>query len=761
MADRPTDDFDRRFADRLRAHADRAVDKVDASALARHLAEPSNQPRVARRWTAGVVVFTAVFASLVTASALQLLPGSRSPKPVPTGSPGPSASGSLAGPAIDETGTFAGGGLWARHGGNLYLSPDGGASWSRGTIGPNPIAVVVFDAQHAWAVSAGSGSTGNTGDPSQDVLHYVVSRTTDGGGSWQPVDLPGNFPETAPAFSFVDAQHGYLLIAPERFSNGDAVEFATSDGGASWQQVGTAQSTALQYARMFAATANGTLWAGAEATATGAGNGDLLQVSRDGGASWQPVRLLGQDVLSNGDYLLAPPTVLGSTVIVSVASADKLVFYRSTDDGQSWHASVPLAFDFAYGTPAILDATHWLVPAPTGLTIWVTDDAGATWREQPAAGLPRLGPIAALTFADAEHGIAVVSLGNTPAPDGLFITQDAGRTWRPAVLPSLPDTTPSPSPAATGSLDPSALAVWSGGETGLVGGTEGSAGRVDRTNDGGKTWTTVWRPDAPVVYLVAFGSADAVAETCAPPDGDCVLWRTADRGATWTAVGTTPAAVSFSDALHGWRLVPTATPPGSPVGGPGNAAIERTSDGGQTWQTTSTGPCGPGGPIALGPTAIAAQSATSAWLLCTGEPATIMEAKALAVTTDGGATWQVRAATIGSDPSGSVGQIPNTGHPSSLAIAPDGTAWMMGSRMLPLVSRDGGRTWTDLPIGEIDLNSVSAPSPLDDQHGFALMRDPNSAATLLEVTVDGGTTWAARFSWPVSGMPAASASSSP
>jgi photosystem II stability/assembly factor-like uncharacterized protein len=138
-----------------------------------------------------------------------------------------------------------------------------------------------------------------------------------------------------------------------------------------------------------------------------------------------------------------------------------------------------------------------------------------------------------------------------------------------------------------------------------------------------------------------------------------------------------------------------------------------------------------------------------------------MEAKALAVTTDGGATWQVRAATIGSDPSGSVGQIPNTGHPSSLAIAPDGTAWMMGSRMLPLVSRDGGRTWTDLPIGEIDLNSVSAPSPLDDQHGFALMRDPNSAATLLEVTVDGGTTWAARFSWPVSGMPAASASSSP
>jgi photosystem II stability/assembly factor-like uncharacterized protein len=125
-----------------------------------------------------------------------------------------------------------------------------------------------------------------------------------------------------------------------------------------------------------------------------------------------------------------------------------------------------------------------------------------------------------------------------------------------------------------------------------------------------------------------------------------------------------------------------------------------------------------------------------------------MEDKALAMTTDGGATWQVRAATIGSDSSGSVGQIPSTGHPSGLAIAPDGMAWMVGGRMLPLVSRDGGRTWTAMPLGEIDVNSVSAPVPLDDEHGFALMWDPNSQATLLEVTVDGGTTWAVRFSWP-------------
>jgi photosystem II stability/assembly factor-like uncharacterized protein len=346
---------------------------------------------------------------------------------------------------------------------------------------------------------------------------------------------------------------------------------------------------------MFTATANGTLWAGAEGTTTGAGNWDLLQVSRDGGASWQPVSLPGRDVLSSGDYLLAPPTVLGSTVVVGVASVDKVVFYASTDSGQSWQASVPVASDLGYGVPAIVDATHWLVPS--ALTIWGTGDAGASWHEQATAGIPGLGPIAALTFADAEHGIGIVSLGNTPAPNGLFVTQDGGRTWRPAALPSLSDATPSPSQTATGSLEPSALAVWSGGETGLVGGTEGAAGRVDRTNDGGKTWTTVWRPDAPVVYLVAFGSADAVAETCASPDRDCVPWRSNDRGATWTAVGTTSAAVSFSDPLHGWRLVPAAPPPGTPTGGPAAAAIERTSDGGRRGRPPARFPAGRENPL--------------------------------------------------------------------------------------------------------------------------------------------------------------------
>ncbi len=205
---------------------------------------------------------------------------------------------SLAAPPADEIGAFTGGGLWARHGGDFYLSTDGGTTWIQRSIDPDPVDVFVLDATHAWTVSAGPGSTGSTGNPSQDVTHWAVARTTDGGVQWPAVDIPGNYPDTGAGVTFVDASHGYLLIAPLRFSDTPPVVFATEDGGASWQQVRTAQGFGLQYQVLLSADANGTLWAGAEATASGAGDWTLLSVSRDGGTSWQPVSLPGRDKLS-------------------------------------------------------------------------------------------------------------------------------------------------------------------------------------------------------------------------------------------------------------------------------------------------------------------------------------------------------------------------------------------------------------------------------------------------------------------------------
>ncbi len=307
--------------------------------------------------------------------------------------------------------------------------------------------------------------------------------------------------------------------------------------------------------------------------------------------------------------------------------------------------------------------------------------------------------------------------------------------------------TASPVPGVA-SFQPTALAFWSGGQTGLVGGVDGVSGRVDRTTDGGASWSTVWQPDAAVSGLWAFGTRDAMAQTCTAEGADCTLWRSADGGLTWASRGSSVAVVSFADPHHGWALVPVAPPPGTAVGGPGAAAVERTSDGGQSWVQAGPIPCGPGGPTAMGPTAIAAVSATSAWLLCTGGPATIMEDKAVLVTSDAGATWQVRAQVVGGTaPVGAIGHIPQGGHPTDIAVAPDGTAWMLGGRMRPLLSRDHGTTWTPMPLGEVDVTTTEGPALVGAKHGFVLMQDPNAQGIVLEVTSDGGATWSARYSW--------------
>jgi photosystem II stability/assembly factor-like uncharacterized protein len=264
----------------------------------------------------------------------------------------------------------------------------------------------------------------------------------------------------------------------------------------------------------------------------------------------------------------------------------------------------------------------------------------------------------------------------------------------------------------------------------------------------------VWQPDAPVTELWAFSARDAVAQTCPAEGEDCTLWRSTDGGLSWASQGSSVVVVSFVDPQHGWALVPVPPPPGTAVGGPGAAAVERTNDGGQSWVQAGPIPCGPGGPTAMGPTAIAAVSATSAWLLCTAGPATIMEDKAVLVTADGGATWQVRAQVVGgATGTGDIGQIPITGHPAGLAVAPDGTAWITGGRMQPLVSRDGGRTWTTMPLGEIDVNSTGGAVLLDAEHGFVLMWDPNAQGIALEHTADGGTTWSSLYTWPFAASP--------
>ena len=323
----------------------------------------------------------------------------------------------------------------------------------------------------------------------------------------------------------------------------------------------------------------------------------------------------------------------------------------------------------------------------------------------------------------------------------------------PPALPS-PAIAPSPTPAVA-IFQPSTLAFWDR-QRGLVAGSFGvpgatGTGRILRTRDGGRTWTTVDLPPEPVTELWVAGASDAWAlSSCASGPGGCTrLLHSTDGGTTWQSAPEDFAWVSFAGASDGW------------AGGSGPGTMDlgftvwRTLDGGATWRA-ATSPC-KGSPI--GPLrAIAFRSPGSGLAVCANTLGAGGEFHSVLSTSDGGATWQVRA-SVGPPPSHKVGSLGYGGYIQGIVLAPDGTAWMWGDRMDALASGDGGATWHGLGLTS-DGGGMAVAWPLDAGHGFALLGDPNRQATLLEATTDGGHTWRELAVWPY-GAPAAAASGQP
>ncbi len=402
-------------------------------------------------------------AIVVLAGGLLLVAGQRGPA-APTSppvasqpavaSPHPTGSPPVATP-IDDGGTFGASGLWTVAGGQLYLSGDFGATWAQRTLVPSVAldatlgdvlsGVFVLDANHAWTASPGSGSTvpyGGQG-PGYDRLFVVISRTSDGGATWQSVTIPGDWGGAQPVLAFADAERGFLLLSGLR-GGGGSVVFATTDGGATWQRVGGADSLGS----IFSVSDATTLWAGNEGDA-GPVARPILDVSRDGGRTWTDARLPGLvgDIFVN-DSPVAPPVFSGQdgAVAVIAASTDTspmVRFYRSSDGGRTWvlAAQVHIGESGSTGV-AVVDPLHYVVIDSHSGQLQATSDGGVTWQPAASSGL---GAVMRLRFWDPRNGAAVVQMTNGPAPAaGVLRTTDGGQTWSPVAIAFPSSTTPSP-----------------------------------------------------------------------------------------------------------------------------------------------------------------------------------------------------------------------------------------------------------------------------------------------------------------------------
>ena len=359
--------------------------------------------------------------------------------------------------SADQAGLMRSGGIWAVAGPYLLTSTDNGASWRAGDIPAGASPVFVLDPDHAWTITSSSGSSyAENSNVSPTVWNLVVVRTSDGGGTWLQTTVSGDFSCGTATFSFVDADHGFLMCAnfpgPTASTKGSGTLLRTVDGGATWQVMSHADGLGS----MFTASDANTLWS-AEDYESSSLDGVALHVSRDAGATWSTVDLPGLASLPIGPIpgsaaageqvgVGGGPTFVDAShgafavLILPVGSTDQptVWFYRTSDAGRSWTlVKKPTRIGNVY-SPIAMVGREWAIigtNAVTGLT--VSGDSGASWTDVPGYGLPDDSQVANVfdwvDFTDRDHAAAVVSYGyGDSIPGALMLSSDGGRTWSPA-----------------------------------------------------------------------------------------------------------------------------------------------------------------------------------------------------------------------------------------------------------------------------------------------------------------------------------------
>jgi photosystem II stability/assembly factor-like uncharacterized protein len=317
--------------------------------------------------------------------------------------------------------------------------------------------------------------------------------------------------------------------------------------------------------------------------------------------------------------------------------------------------------------------------AAVGLSVGFGSAGGAnpSWQLTPTGSTARLRGLSAVS---ANVAWASGSLGT------VLRTVDGGATWQLV------------SPAGTSALQFRDIEAFDADHAAILSIGTGGAARVYVTSDAGQHWTLTFVNDDPNAFYdcMAFFDRKNGLALSDPVDGRFRIIATADGGETWHVVsGAMPPALAgeFAFAASGQCLVATGGQTawfGS--GGGAEARVFRSDDRGATWQVSST-------PIHSSPTAgifALAFSDPRHGLAAGGDLTTPASSPdALALTDDGGRTWQL------------VADAPNEYR--------SGATWVTGREAIVVgptgsdVSFDGGRSWQGFDTGSFDTVDCANP----------------------------------------------------
>ncbi|MFB3893695.1 MAG: WD40/YVTN/BNR-like repeat-containing protein [Phycisphaerae bacterium] len=202
----------------------------------------------------------------------------------------------------------------------------------------------------------------------------------------------------------------------------------------------------------------------------------------------------------------------------------------------------------------------------TGEGLWVSVDAGKTWKQIQQRACNGMA-------IDGETAFAAVN------KEGIFRSKDGGKTWE-AVTCKEASGHAITSLAATSDRDSSCLyAVVQG-----VG--------VLQSLDQGTTWKKVQDWDGQLEVLI-LPNQTKVAYTAQEKSGALQMWRTTDMGETWKALiepGAANINKHWTQTLLYWGYYIVPLGPGIDPTNPDvaffstQAELDRTTDGGKTWQ---------------------------------------------------------------------------------------------------------------------------------------------------------------------------------
>lgn len=416
--------------------------------------------------------------------------------------------------------------------GTLFRSLDGGLSWIQtGTISSGPVTALAVDPQTPTTIYAGTGGFG-------------LFKSVDGGVSWN--SLVTGLPSTGISIILIDIDPSLpstVYVGVE--SHG---LYKSVDGGASWNQIFTLGNPAA-----FAINPDNpnTLYLGTsfpfETSETG------VFKSGDGGATWTPVNNGIKSHLIDG--LTLDPT--NPTTVYAVSRGQGL--FKSVDQGITW---IPIGSSITrLGSSLATDPLNpqVLYLAAGGNGLFKSVDGGANWNSINAGLLSPFGQVQVLVQSQNPNIVYTTNVTNP----GLYKSTNGGGNWT-LLFPLSP--TP---PGITAELDPNnpnILYAWVTGQ-GIFKSVDGGVSWVAINN--GLSTSMIHSPQ--LVKVLKVSPEDSMTLYAA---SDLETFKSTNGGMTWMEL----------NPLHNIRVTHLVMDPLDHnilyVGGPCNAGVRRSSDGG-------------------------------------------------------------------------------------------------------------------------------------------------------------------------------------